>query len=79
MTNYEQFFFNQMQDPQFAKAYYEARMERIVNDMLDVLKDKISHNEPKENLIQMINALQENVHVTVAGAQNQEIHGIITC
>ena len=52
MTNYEQFFHEQMQDPQFAKAYYEARLERIVSEMLETLKEQITRNEPKERLIQ---------------------------
>ena len=49
MTNYEQLFHAQMQDPQFVKAYYEARIERLVSEMLNTLKDKIIRNEPKEN------------------------------
>ncbi|MDA3915343.1 MAG: hypothetical protein PF690_00015 [Deltaproteobacteria bacterium] len=34
MTNYEKLFKVQMQDPQFVNAYYEARVERIVDEML---------------------------------------------
>ena len=40
-------FQSQMQDPQFAKAYREARLERILNDFLENLKEKISQNAPK--------------------------------
>lgn len=47
MTNYEELFHTQTQDPQFVKAYYQARVERIVDEMLEILKDKITHNEPK--------------------------------
>ena len=64
MTNYEKLFQAQMQDPQFVNAYYEARVERIVDEMLDTLKDKISRNEPKENLIQVIDSFQQQLHPT---------------
>jgi hypothetical protein len=46
MTNYEKLFQAQMQDPQFVKDYYHARVERIVDEMLESLKNKIAHNEP---------------------------------
>ncbi len=46
MTNYEKLFQAQMQDPQFVKAYYHARVERIVDEMLESLKYKIARNEP---------------------------------
>ena len=65
MTNYEQLFQVQMQDPQFVKAYYEARVERIVDEMLGTLKDKIVHNEPKETLIRLIDSIQQQIHPTV--------------
>ena len=64
MTNYEQFFHEQMQDPQFAKAYYEARLERIVSEMLETLKEQITRNEPKERLIQTIDSLQQHLNFT---------------
>ncbi len=70
MTNYEKLFQAQMQDPQFVKAYYEARVERIVAEMLDTLKDKISNNEPKETLIRVIDSFQQQIHPTVS----QESH-----
>ncbi len=66
MNNYEQFFQAQMQDPQFVKAYYEARVERIVDEILDTLKDKITNNEPKENLIRVIDSYQQQIHPTVS-------------
>ena len=47
MTNYEKLFQSQMQDPQFAKAYREARLERILNDFLENLKEKISQMHQK--------------------------------
>jgi hypothetical protein len=65
MTNYEQLFQAQMQDPQFVKAYYEARVERIVDEMLDTLKDKIVHNERKETLIRLIDSMQQQIHSTL--------------
>ncbi|MBW1704774.1 MAG: hypothetical protein JRJ86_06360 [Deltaproteobacteria bacterium] len=70
MTNYEQLFQAQMQDPQFVNAYYEARIERIVDEMLEILKEKIAHNEPKENLIRAIDSFQQQIHPTVS----QESH-----
>ena len=69
MTNYEKLFQAQMQDPQFVKAYYEARVERIVAEMLDTLKDKISNNEPKETLIRVIDSFQQQIHPTVSQAK----------
>ena len=56
-------FKEQMKDPQFAKAYYEARLDRILTEMLNDLKVKISENEPKENLIRMIDSIQQRIHV----------------
>jgi hypothetical protein len=64
MTNYEQLFHKHMQDPQFAKAYYEARLERVVGEMLEMLKEQITRNEPKERLIQTIDSLQQQLHLT---------------
>ena len=61
MTNYELLFQEQMKNPQFAKNYYEARQERIFTEMLNNLKDKISQNEPKENLIQLIDSFQQHI------------------
>jgi uncharacterized membrane-anchored protein YjiN (DUF445 family) len=66
MTNYEHLFQAQMQDPQFVRAYYDARVERIVDEMLDTLKDKIAHNEPKESLIRAIDSLQQQIHPAVS-------------
>lgn len=63
MTNYEQFFQEQMRDIQFADAYYEARIERLINEMLTTLKEKIRHDEPKENLLTMIDSIQQQIHV----------------
>ncbi|CAN2046916.1 conserved hypothetical protein [Candidatus Magnetomoraceae bacterium gMMP-1] len=65
MTNYEKLFQAQMQDPQFVKAYYDARVERIVDEMLDTLKEKIIHNEPKKDLIQLVDSIQHYIHPTV--------------
>ena len=61
MTNYERLFREQMQDPEFAKAYREARLERLLNEFLENLKDKISKNEPKEALLSTINSMQEQL------------------
>jgi hypothetical protein len=71
MTNYDQLFHEHMQDPQFAKAYYEARLERIISEMLETLKEQITRNEPKERLIQTIDSLQQQLHLT---ANDAEIH-----
>ena len=54
-----------MQDPQFVNAYYEARVERIVDEMLDTLKDKIVNNEPKESLIRLIDSIRRQIHPNV--------------
>ena len=65
MTNYEQLFQAQMQNTQFVKVYYEARVERIIDEMLDTLKDKIVRNEPKESLIRAIDLFQQQIHPTI--------------
>lgn len=59
MTNYEKLFQEQMQDPQFAKAYYGARLDRILKELLENLKEKISKNEPKEVLLKTIDSIQQ--------------------
>lgn len=65
MTNYEQLFQQQMKDPQFVNAYYDARVERLMVEMLNTLKENMFHDEPKENLIQMIDSMQHQIHVQV--------------
>jgi len=59
MTNYEQLFQEQMKDPEFSKAYYEAKLDRIIKELLENLKEKISNNEPKEALLKTIDSLQK--------------------
>ncbi len=66
MTNYDLLFQEQMKDPQFATAYYEARWERLFGELLDTLRDKIDHNESKENLLQLIDSIQQQFQTTVA-------------
>ncbi len=61
MTNYGKLFQSQMKDPQFAKAYRETRLERILNDFGESLKEKISQNEPKEGLLNTITSMQEQI------------------
>lgn len=61
MTNYEKLFQEQMKDPEFAKAYYEARLERMLNELFENLKEKISNNEPKEILLKTINSMQRQL------------------
>ena len=61
MTNYEKLFQEQMKDPEFAKAYRETRLERMLNEFLENLKDKISKNEPKEDLLNTINSMQRQL------------------
>lgn len=59
MTNYEKLFQDQMNDPQFAKAYYDARLDRILKELCDNLKEQISHDEPKEVLLKTIDSFQQ--------------------
>jgi len=61
MTNYERLFQEQMKNPEFAKAYYEAKIERKLDEMLENLKEKISKNEPKEILLETINSFQKQL------------------
>jgi len=62
MTNYEKLFQDQMKDPQFAKVYLDARLERLVMEFLENLKEKISQNEPKEALLSTIDSMQERIY-----------------
>ena len=48
MTNYKKLFQAQMQNSQFVKAKNVARVERIVDEMSNTLKDKSVRNEPKK-------------------------------
>ena len=61
MTNYDKLFQGQMKDPEFAKAYREARWERLLTEFLESLKDKISKDESKENLLNTINSMQKQL------------------
>ncbi len=61
MTNYEKLFREQMKNPEFVKAYHEAKLERKLDEMLEDLKEKISKNEPKEVLLQSIDSLQQQL------------------
>ncbi|KPA15846.1 hypothetical protein MHK_003985 [Candidatus Magnetomorum sp. HK-1] len=63
MTNYEKLFRDQMKSSEFANAYYEARIGRIVCEKLSMLKEKIYHNEPKEKLIQIIDSIHQNIYL----------------
>ncbi len=62
MTNYEKIFNEQMKDPQFEKAYYEARLDRIMTALLENLKEQISRDEPKEVLLETINSMQKRLN-----------------
>jgi len=68
MTNYEKLFQEQMKDPEFAKAYHDARVERMLNEFLENLKEKISRDESKEALLNTINSIQRRL----ASLQTQE-------
>ncbi len=61
MTNYEKLFQEQMKDPQFAKSYAEATIERRVNEMLDDLREKIMKNEPSEVLLGIIESFRKQI------------------
>lgn len=61
MTNYERLFREQMKNPEFAKAYHEAKLERKLDEMLDDLKEKIDKNVPKKVLLETINSIQHKI------------------
>jgi len=61
MTNYDKLFIDQMENPKFAKAYYEAKLERKLDDMFEELKEKITMDESKEILLQTIKAFQHQI------------------
>lgn len=63
MTNYEQLFKKQMENPELAKAFHEARLERVMNNMLESLKEQIVQNTPKEVLLQTIDSFREQLAV----------------
>ena len=50
-----------MKDPQFAKSYAEASIERMVNEMLDDLREKIMKNEPSEVLLGIIESFRKQI------------------
>ena len=77
MTNYDQLFQQQMKDPQFAQAYYDARIERLFDEMLMTLKEKIFHDEPKENLLKIIDSLQQQIHATRKSVASKTSHKAI--
>ena len=76
MTNYEQLFQEQMQHPEFVAAYHEARIERLVDEMLSVLKEKIFHDEPKENLLNMIDSIQQQFQKSNPPRRSQTVAAI---
>jgi len=61
MTNYENLLREQMQNPEFVKAYHEAKLERKLDEMLDDLKEKIDKNAPKKILLETINSIQHQI------------------
>ncbi|MCH8127183.1 hypothetical protein IIC38_14700 [candidate division KSB1 bacterium] len=61
MTNFDKLFNEQKKDPEFVKAYHEAGIERLLNDFLDNLKERISKGEPKEVLLISINSMQRQI------------------
>ena len=61
MTNYDRLFQEQMKDAEFVKAYREARWERMLNEFLESLKDKIAKDEPKEDILHTIDSMQKQL------------------
>ncbi len=61
MKNYEKLFREQMQNPEFAKAYHEAKSEKKLDEMLDDLKEKIDKDAPKNLLLETINSIQHQI------------------
>jgi hypothetical protein len=61
MTNYEKLYQEQMKDPEFAKAYKDARLERMLNEFLENLKERISRDESEETLLNTINSMQKRL------------------
>jgi len=43
------------------KPVVKQKLERILNDILESLKEKISQNEPKEVLLNIITSMQEQI------------------
>ena len=61
MTNYEKLFREQMRNPEFAKAYHEAKLERKLDELLDDLKEKIDRNASEKVLLDTINSIQHQI------------------
>lgn len=62
MTNYEKLFQEQIAHPEFAKAYREARLERVLSEFLEMLKEQIDKDEPKEVLLKTIHSMQRRIN-----------------
>ena len=61
MTNYEKLFREQMRNPEFAKAYHEAKLERKLDELLDDLKEKIDRHAAEKVLLDTINSIQHQI------------------
>ena len=61
MTNYEKLFREQMRNPEFAKAYHEAKLERKLDELLDALTEKIARNASEKVLLDTINSIQHQI------------------
>jgi len=62
MTNYEKLFQEQIKHPEFAKAYRDARLEWVLHEFLEMLKEQIDKNEPKEVLLKTIHSMQRRIN-----------------
>lgn len=60
-ANYENFFQEQIKNPEFAKAYREARLERILNEVLEILKEQIYKNESKGTWLKTIDTMEKQL------------------
>lgn len=50
-----------MKNPEFAKAYHEAKLERRLDEKLEELKEKITSNASKKVLLETINSIQHQI------------------
>ena len=61
MTNFERLFQEQMNDPEFAKAYHESQLERIFCEFLENMKEQISSGASAESLVHSIDDIQNQL------------------
>lgn len=61
MTNFEKLFNKELKNPEFRREFMKARIERLLTDSLNEIKNKPKKNIPKKDIIYFINNLEKNI------------------